>query len=586
MKRILLFVHYNKNNYLGDYIVYLLKEIRHLYSRIVFISNSFLNDKQKLRLNGLQDSLIIRENKGYDFGAWKDALLIEGWKDLSTYDSLTLMNDTCFGPFYDMEILYNKMEQKNIDFWGLTAHHVIDSDITGIKGNIPEHLQSYFICFNKRIITAEIFKAFWENVIYEEKIYLVIQNYEIKLTVLLKMSGYNYEAIFEMPKEIDFTLIYPDICINNSIPLVKIKSFLYFPYPEFLEQLIEINTKYPYSLISNHFNEQYEPGASFLISNKVFNAACYKSAKIVLPLAKIAIHLHVFYFDVFEKYIEIFDKLTIEFRIFVTTNTIEKKKTIEYYMQKHICIRNLEEIIVCKNHGRDIIPWLSIAEKLESFDIIGHFHTKKAPSEKDYVGYHWQLEIFDSLLVHANNIINIFNTNENIGIVIPDIPLHFQLNQNFLSMKMKSFMNEIWNKMGCNRKIDFSTKSVIIFPHGNMFWYRPAALRPLFKLKLEYEDIPEEPIAGFETILHCIERMLVYIAWSEGFDYRISQCDKSRISAFRNNLIIYNKISEYSNSRSYKIGKKILAIPKIIKNLISKPEKKLLQENDVSIFKE
>jgi glycosyltransferase involved in cell wall biosynthesis len=269
MKRILFFVHYNKSNNLAEYVVYLLQHIKRLYSRIIFISNSLLDDRQKSRLAGLYISIIERENKGFDFGAWKDALLQEGWDNLAAYDNVTLMNDSCFGPLYDMEIVYNKMEQQDFDFWGITDFRATNSRMPGTDGPIPFHIQSYFLCFTQKIVKTGIFKNFWERIDYKESIYSVIQEYETRLTSILKESGYRCKAFLEFTDKINTTNIVdpllrrPDLCIINGTPLVKIKSFLpvFFPFHEELLQLIKSKTNYPVSLIIEHFsdisNEEY-----------------------------------------------------------------------------------------------------------------------------------------------------------------------------------------------------------------------------------------------------------------------------------------------------------------------------------------
>ena len=40
MERLLLYVHYNKFNFISGHVLYQLEKIRPLYSRVVFISNS------------------------------------------------------------------------------------------------------------------------------------------------------------------------------------------------------------------------------------------------------------------------------------------------------------------------------------------------------------------------------------------------------------------------------------------------------------------------------------------------------------------------------------------------------------------
>jgi lipopolysaccharide biosynthesis protein len=57
------------------------------------------------------------------------------------------------------------------------------------------------------------------------------------------------------------------------------------------------------------------------------------------------------------------------------------------------------------------------------------------------------------------------------------------------------------------------------FPVGTMFWCRPQALRPLFDLKLSWEDYPPEPLPSDGTILHAIERLLPFIAQHEEYRF-------------------------------------------------------------------
>ena len=62
------------------------------------------------------------------------------------------MNDTCFGPLWDMAPIYDNYESNpNVDFWGMTNHQ-------GIKAGdiyIHEHLQSYFISFNGIVLRID-----------------------------------------------------------------------------------------------------------------------------------------------------------------------------------------------------------------------------------------------------------------------------------------------------------------------------------------------------------------------------------------------------------------------------------------------
>ncbi|WP_303972411.1 rhamnan synthesis F family protein, partial [Streptococcus merionis] len=160
MKRLLLYVHFNKYNQLSSHVIYQLQKMKPLFEKTIFISNSLFGeqDLQKLKDLKLIDDFIQRENAGYDFAAWRDGLKYVGLNEAESYDSITMMNDTCFGPLWDMEEVYNRFEfDPETDFWGMTNHGAVDAGSV----YIDEHLQSYFISFKKKIIQSDVFKKFW-----------------------------------------------------------------------------------------------------------------------------------------------------------------------------------------------------------------------------------------------------------------------------------------------------------------------------------------------------------------------------------------------------------------------------------------
>jgi lipopolysaccharide biosynthesis protein len=52
-----------------------------------------------------------------------------------------------------------------------------------------------------------------------------------------------------------------------------------------------------------------------------------------------------------------------------------------------------------------------------------------------------------------------------------------------------------------------------------MFWARPRALAPLFGLRLDWGDYPEEPVPIDGTMIHALERLLPFAAGHAGFRY-------------------------------------------------------------------
>jgi rhamnosyltransferase len=527
-----------------------------------------LSESQYNKLLEFSDEIFLRENKGFDFGAWKDAILKDGWQKLSHYDNLTLMNDTCFGPLFDLESIYLDMEQKDIDFWGLTNNRNDRFGMPKTYRPIPEHIQSYFICFKKKVVASGLFKSFWKNLRYENKLEKVIQNYETKFTKIFFKAGFKYSVFLDkigFPEiKSDLAVRRPDLCLKFKVPLLKIRSFLSFPYPGYIISLLRERTDYPVSIIFDYLNQIYDPDTMLFIQDKLISNTA-KNINIKADI-KVAIHLHSYYTDVLDKYMVFLNTTNINFDLYITTDSLEKSDIIYTFLKNQACFSKLKEIIVIENQERNIISWLSIKDRLNQYDIVGHFYTKKTLNTEEWIGITWLDDLLNSLLYNINNIISEFNNNHNVGIIIPEVPYIFR--KLFLpgfSINLNKISSRLWKRLKCHKQLDFETVKNIIMPVGNMFWYKPAALKPLFELQLFSTDIPQKPIQE-ETIIRSIEHLLVYIAWNEGYDYRISYSPKIRNSNFIDIYRAYN----ITNALEYKIGKKILMLPKTIKHFFEK----------------
>ncbi len=264
MNRVLLYVHFNRHDKLSDYVLYQLQQIRSSYSKVIFITNSKISSSDKERLIGLYDGYIQRENIGFDFAAWRDGIESIGWGGLSKYDSLTLMNDTCFGPVYPMEEVYEAMEQRDgVDFWGLTEHDANIVGMPGTNGYIPFHIQSYMQVFNINVIKSKVFQKFWSNIQDYKDVTKVIQEYETQLTSILKDAGFSCNVFFDTQKySVDNNIVdiqnysefLPLVIMKNKVPLVKIKSFIHTPTKRIMRVIRK--TQYPPQLIVNELKER------------------------------------------------------------------------------------------------------------------------------------------------------------------------------------------------------------------------------------------------------------------------------------------------------------------------------------------
>jgi rhamnosyltransferase len=229
-----------------------------MFNRILFISNSSIQKKDKILLENICDEFIIRNNLGYDFAAWRDGIKHIGWEKILVYDSVTLMNDSCFGPVYSIESLYNEMESRSADFWGITNHAKSIDGMPGTNLPIPPHIQSYLTVYNRKVIKSERFQNFWNNIVDYRKIENVIINYETQLTSILTDENFSSQVYFDTENYSNshsitihnYSELLPLILLRNKVPLLKIKSFKHTP--RILIKLALRKTSYPFLLIDNH----------------------------------------------------------------------------------------------------------------------------------------------------------------------------------------------------------------------------------------------------------------------------------------------------------------------------------------------
>lgn len=230
MNRILLYIHYNKSDELSGHVIYQLEQIRALFSRVILISNSHLdkNHIRKLEMIGIFE-IIQRENIGFDFAAWRDGMKYVGFDHLEKYDSVTLMNDTCIGPLWNLKEYFEKFEKRvDIDFWGMTNFRKTKY--------FKEHIQSYFISYSRQVVASKVFQKFWTSIRDYENIRSVIDHYETKFTGILTKSGFKYGVVFNTINEDAGNLIHPDFSyykpfdiLDHRVPFLKLKAIQAHP---------------------------------------------------------------------------------------------------------------------------------------------------------------------------------------------------------------------------------------------------------------------------------------------------------------------------------------------------------------------
>lgn len=223
MKRAAVFAHYDKDSIIDDYVIYYLNALKEVCSKIVFVSCGNLSEEEQQKLSGLADYVIAKPHNEYDFGSYKRGFLYLKNSDLLDYDELVFANDSCYGPFYPFKVIFEEMESKDCDFWGITKNNFGYRKQPNHFFIKRPHVQSYFIAFKKDVFASDFFAEFVESVREENHKNLIVSNYEIGLTEMLVEKGFIYDVYVKGYERINNITIlkWRQIIEKCRMPLMK-----------------------------------------------------------------------------------------------------------------------------------------------------------------------------------------------------------------------------------------------------------------------------------------------------------------------------------------------------------------------------
>ena len=250
-------VFYDPRGVVQNYVVTLLKSFETIVDDLIIVVNGDIQVEEKHKLEEYSTSLFIRENSGFDAGAYKD-VFIEfckeyNWED---YEELLLFNDTFYGPFFSWERIFDEMMAKEVDFWGLSRHQGSKGEYVE-KTEITEHIQSYFILIRKNMFLHPSFMAFWDKLEYSQTLEETVAKFEIFFTKYFKERGFKYTSwtdilnvMYGAKMDTDYRKLNASI-IGSDFPILKRKECTLLNYVFTKECVLNITetTDYPISYI-------------------------------------------------------------------------------------------------------------------------------------------------------------------------------------------------------------------------------------------------------------------------------------------------------------------------------------------------
>lgn len=536
--RLGLYLIYDPMGEINDYILYLLNDIKENLTDLIIICNGYLSEEGRKKLEKYTSDIIVRSNDGFDAQGWKEAMIDYcGFEKVGSYDEIILFNDSFFGPLYPFKEVFDEMDKKNVDFWGLSVHgRARSANNSGPYGDRPRYLQTYFLAFRKEMVNSEEFQSYWSELPVFKDFSDLVEQHGCILTKHFEDLGFKWTAYSDttalesedVTKNCSYHTFYLYNMIKNyKFPIIKRKSFI-LPKKTHLRynsggdlkkslDYIQNNTSYDVNLIYDYLLKKYNLddlkqslNLNYVLSEKhEENLKCDK---------KIAVIAHLFYPDMFEYCKEFLSNCPENIDIYITTDSEEKKEKIKEIFKD---LKNEFNIIMVKPRGRDLAALLvGCRDVAKNYDYICFIHDKKS-SQKELVtvGLSFRDLLWENMLFNEDyikNIIDLLNRNPYMGLLVPPNVSHgsyFASSSDYWTVCFDK-AKETLGRLSIDANIDINKAPISV---GTVFWAKVDAIKPLLDEEWTYEDFPNEPLANDGTISHALERIIPYIAQYRGY---------------------------------------------------------------------
>lgn len=213
-RRLFLFAAYDAAGQVGASLLWYVKSLSE-NGDVVFVADSDFEEQQIALLKPYVLHTEAKRHGEYDFGSYKRAFK---WAQdnccLNEYDYIYMVNDSVYGPLYDIRPYLENMEGLGTDAFGLVHN----------PHRRNPHLQSWFIGMTAPVYGSQWFSDFICSVTAEESKEDVCVKYENGFTELLATHSVNTAALFYVGGKKIYNSVYR--LYREGLPFIKKAAFV------------------------------------------------------------------------------------------------------------------------------------------------------------------------------------------------------------------------------------------------------------------------------------------------------------------------------------------------------------------------
>lgn len=505
--------------------IYYLDALKKIFDEIIVTANFVLENKD---IELLKAAGIIRYYSKPEFSVslsqWAFAMSASENQDLlKNSEEILFCTENVYGPVYSLSQVWSNALAQEADAWGLLRKEKYQDD-----GQSSE-----FFVVKRKTIDSSIFRNYWRSVnncTQEE-----IKNGFVHLGLYLQKNGFNVKYLMDQR--------FNNLCNNPEILLADDLLFASYPFVNKLlfrqdtEKLladtnaaqcgkafnfIQSHTKYPIDLMVHDLTKNLENSdliqrlhLAYVVPDDKDPEDSHQVEHNKAP--KCAVILFTFYADLLERNLKIIDQIPDYFKIVIVTSNDDLFTKWQDLSKK---IKNIE-VRKQINRGRnESCYWITCRDIIETYDYICLMHDKKTNywGGLPVRGYTYAYNAINNLVKtrsYINNIVDIFERNKFIGLLMPFPPMFCGLDCviNDPWSSNRAIAKELYKELNLSIPMDHCPRS----PWGGMFWIRGSAMSSLLRKQWNFDDFPPEPVQPDGTILHTLERMYPMLAQDAGY---------------------------------------------------------------------
>ncbi len=523
----------------NGYIRYLIKEFDKQSNRMIFCLNKSVDDELLSFVHDYSEDIYIFEDY-IDINRWKQVLLYLKSDSSFISDDVVLVNDSMFGPLFELSELFMSEKIKQADFWGITAHgSFIYQKDNSVSIEIPRFIQSYLIGINNSLLCKE---DFW-NYVYRLPLFQnydeAMKEFEFKFTSYFENLGYNWVTYIDtLEKETNDRRYFESFILFDTYDLIaRLRMPFLAKYAFSIDsgttqqynlqgdlrkslEYIKDFTNYDVGYIYENIIPQYNIASLInrLDAYYVLNDNSDKDDYNDLGNNRVAIFSYLFYEDLFEYDVSKLKNIPSFVDIYISSDTNEKLIKLKKMMSS---MSNRIFLVLHNGKGRDISALLiSFKKYIKEYSIIGFIHDKKS-SQMAYstVGASFNDVLWENMLCSTGYILEVLElliSNKYLGMLAPQMPILNTYYHTCINSWTICYEKTAQLLADLNVSVPLSENVNPVFL-GSVFWAKTDALLDLIDYDFEFSDFPDEPMPVDGTISHSIERAFPYCAQNRGY---------------------------------------------------------------------